>query len=104
MKVSRGMLFVLLMLATLYISTCSVALAAAVEKVHLDAYDVPLGAPDGQVYSACVIDLHHGGTISTLAYVGLCEDVLPNLREKLEHDGETTIVTLSINGHNINLT
>ncbi|MGG4901563.1 hypothetical protein ACLPBM_20420 [Escherichia coli] len=56
------------------------------------------------MYSACVIDLHHGGTISTLAYVGLCEDVLPNLREKLEHDGETTIVTLSINGHNINLT
>lgn len=30
--------------------------------------------------------------------------VLPHLKEKLEHDGTTTIVTLSINGHNINLT
>lgn len=104
MKVSKGYLFVLLMLATLYLSTAHVALAATVEKVHLDAYDVPLGAPDGQVYSACVIDLHKAGTISTMAYVGECESLLPRLREKLEHDGQTTIVTLSINGHNINLT
>lgn len=104
MKVSRGFLFVPLMLATLYVSTCTMALAATMEKVHLDAYDVPLGAPDGQVYSACVIDLRKGGTVSTLAYVGECEDVLPHLKEKLEHDGVTTIVTLSINGHNINLT
>ncbi|QBZ71517.1 hypothetical protein [Escherichia phage Lidtsur] len=104
MKVSRGFLFVLLVLATLYVSTCTMALAATMEKVHLDAYDVPLGAPDGQVYSACVIDLHQGGTISTLAYVGECEAVLPHLKEKLEGDGTTTIVTLSINGHNINLT
>ena len=101
MKVSRGFLFVLLVLATLYVSTCTMALAATMEKVHLDAYDVPLGAPDGQVYSACVIDLHQGGTISTLAYVGECEAVLPHLKEKLEGDGTTTIVTLSINGLNI---
>ncbi|QQM15400.1 hypothetical protein ROV85_30 [Pantoea phage ROV85] len=104
MKVSKGYLFVLLMLATLYLSTVHVALAATVEKVHLDAYDVPLGAPDGQVYSACVIDLRKGGTVSTLAYIGECEDVLPHLKEKLEQGGVTTIVTLSINGHNINLT
>lgn len=104
MKASKSFVFIMLMLVSLYISACSVAKAATVERVHLDAYDVPLGTGDGQVHSACVIDLRQGGTVSTLAYVGECEDVLPHLKEKLEHGVMTTIVTLSINGHNINLT
>lgn len=104
MKASKSFMFIMLILVSLYVSACPVAMAATVERVHLDAYDVPLGAGDGQVLSACVIDLRQGGTVSTLAYVGECGDVLPHLKEKLEHGGVTTIVTLSINGHNINLT
>jgi len=96
-------MLLLLLLAATFIGAGTVK-AEAVQRVHLDGYDVPLGVPGGDILNACVIDLHQQGTISTVAYVGECTDVLPRFKEKLESDGVTTIVSLSINGHNINLT
>jgi hypothetical protein len=95
-------LFILLFLATLYVFSHPVE-ASAVERVHLDGYDVPLGLPGGQITDACSIELRKSGEISRMAFVGTCEEVLPRLRESMTKDGKTILVTLSINGHNINL-
>nr|UVX49263.1 MAG: hypothetical protein [Bacteriophage sp.] len=101
---AKGFLFVMLLVMSIYAASSCVAMAGNVERVHLDAYDVPLATPDGQIAPACVIDLHKNHALTTVAFVGVCEDILPRFKENLEHDGTTTIVTLSINGHNINLT
>ncbi|MES6487318.1 hypothetical protein ABEQ23_12230 [Cutibacterium acnes] len=95
-------LFILLFLASLY-GVSHTAKASAVERVHLDGYDVPLGLPGGQITDACSIELRKSGEISRMAFVGTCEEVLPRLRESMTQDGTTVLVTLSINGHNINL-
>ena len=101
---AKGFLFIMLLVMSIYAATSCVAMAGNVERVHLDAYDVPLATPDGQIAPACVIDLHKDHTLTTVTFVGVCEDILPQFKSALEHDGTTTIVTLSINGHNINLT
>lgn len=97
---------IITMLAAL-VMTALVSCAAhaePVERIHLDAYDVPLMVPPGELVPSCVVDLHKANVISTLAFVGYCSDVLPEIKHRMEADGVTTIVTLSINGHNINLT
>lgn len=101
---AKGFLFIMLLVMSIYAATSCVAMAGNVERVHLDAYDVPLATPDGQIVPACVIDLHKDRTLTTVVFVGVCEDILPQVKSAIEHDGTTTIVTLSINGHNINLT